>query len=268
MIRHQWDAVVRGVLDLVLPAACAVCGGANAHGRGTVCESCRAGVVQLAWPHCPRCGHPRLSPRLPLPAGATMGPCQWCPRLHAGIRAVRSAARMDSGSGAAFVHALKYEGWRAVAGPMAEAMGRLPWPADVIAERIALVPVPLGSTRQRERGYNQAELLAQALAPCWACPVWDDVLIRVRDTVSQVRLTPSDRSINVSRAFAVPEHRRAALRGRHLVLVDDVITTAATINAAAVALLDGGARIISCVTFGRAPDPGDRIVSDSDFFRM
>jgi predicted amidophosphoribosyltransferase len=97
--------------------------------------------------------------------------------------------------------------------------------------------------------------------------VWADVLERTRVTRSQVRLTPWERAGNVSRAFAVPESRRTQLRGRHLVLVDDVVTTAATLNAAAQALLDGGARIISCVTFGRAPDPGDRAAPDSDFIR-
>ncbi|MEN9508540.1 MAG: hypothetical protein RLZZ621_1103 [Gemmatimonadota bacterium] len=175
---------------------------------------------------------------------------------------------MDAGQGAAFVHGLKYEGWRRLAEPMGEAMSRLVWPADVEQERRAVVPIPLGTERQRERGFNQAEYLARRMARHWSCELWDDVLSRVRETASQVRLTPSDRSINVSRAFAVPIARRASLRGQHIVLVDDVVTTAATLNAAAEALLDGGARIISCVTFGRAPDPGDRTVSDSDFIRM
>lgn len=263
-----YDALVRGALDLLFPAACAVCGAAHTRGHGIVCVGCRAGIVPLGWPQCARCGHPRLSPRLPLPAGATAGPCPWCARLHPGIRAVRSACRMDSGQGAALVHALKYEGWRGVAVTMAQAMRTLAWPADVEGERTVLVPVPLGASRQRARGFNQASLLAHVLAPHWSCVVWDDVLVRSRETESQVRLTPSDRSSNVSRAFVVPEHRRAALRGQHLVLVDDVVTTAATLNAAAAALLDGGARIISCVTFGRAPDPGDRTVPDSDFIRM
>ena len=65
----------------------------------------------------------------------------------------------------------------------------------------------------------------------------------------------------------MPESRRATLRGQHLILVDDVVTPAATLNAAARALLDGGARIISCVTFGRAPDTGDRAVPDDDSLR-
>ncbi len=174
---------------------------------------------------------------------------------------------MDTGTGADLVHALKYRGWWRTAEPMARSMARLHWPSDVVAERAALVPVPLSAARHRERGYNQAESLARALSPHWHVPVWTDALVRSRSTQTQVRLTPSERASNVSHAFAVPLHRRAELRGRHLVLVDDVVTTAATLNAAVQALVEGGARIISCVTFGRAPDPGDRAAPDSDFFR-
>jgi ComF family protein len=174
---------------------------------------------------------------------------------------------MDVGSGGELVHALKYEGWRAVADPMAARMARLSWPRDVLEERAALVPIPLSAARRRERGYNQAALLAAALAPHWRLPVWESALERARHTESQVRLTPSQRAGNVSGAFVVPKVRRAQLRGQHLVLVDDVVTTSATLNAAVDALLEGGARIVSCVTFGRAPDPGDRTAPDYDFIR-
>jgi ComF family protein len=171
---------------------------------------------------------------------------------------------MDEGTGAALVHALKYGSWPAVAVPMARRMARLAWPQDVLQERTALVPLPLARTRERERGYNQAERLAAALSPHWALPMWHDVLERVRETRSQVRLTPSERATNVSGAFAVRRTSAARLRGAHVMLVDDVITTAASLNAAAAALMDSGARIISYVTFGRAPEPGDRTGSDLD----
>jgi ComF family protein len=174
---------------------------------------------------------------------------------------------MDVGTGAELVHALKYQGWTAVATAMARRMAALPWPDDVREERVALVPIPLSSERRRERGYNQADVLAGALAPAWGIPVRGDVLTRPRHTKSQVRLTPSERAGNVSGAFAVPADRRALIRGSHVVLIDDVVTTASTLNAAADALLDGGARIISCATFGRAPDPGDRAAPDYDFIR-
>lgn len=272
--------MLTGLLQLLLPAACAICRAPHEPSLdGIVCGSCLARIVPLALPLCARCGHPRYSLAVPLAQEALPGmlpsgmlpsrptvakreaPCAWCPHLHPTIRAVRSVTRMDDGSGPALVHALKYQGWRGVAVAMGRRMARLSWPEDVLSERAALVPIPLSRTRLRERGYNQAQCLADAIAPLWHCPVWSDVLVRMRDTQSQVRLTPSERAVNVSRAFAVPQARQAQLRGAHLVLVDDVVTTAATLNAAAEALVAGGARIVSAVTFGRAPDPGDRTAS-------
>jgi ComF family protein len=172
---------------------------------------------------------------------------------------------MDAGSGAAVVHALKYGGWSGAAVAMGRRMARVDFPRDVREERTALVPVPLSPTRERERGYNQAERLATVLGPLWDLPVWRTTVRRTRHTQSQVRLTPSERTVNVSHAFTARAGTRESLRGAHIVLVDDVITTAATLNATASALVADGARIISYLTFGRAPDPGDRAVSDIDF---
>ena len=273
-VRAPWRALANGALDLLLPAACVLCRRAhrpNEH-DGIVCGPCWAQVVSFPLPQCDRCGHPRLSLAMsPVPGAdmrsAELPPCRWCPRLSPAVRAVRSVTRMDRGCGAELVHALKYQGWPRVAEAMGRRMARLDWPHDVREERAAVVPIPLGPGRLRERGYNQAALLAHAVSPWWNVPVLEDAIVRVRETRSQVRLTPSDRSGNVSQAFVVPKERRAALRGQHVVLVDDVITTAATVNAAVDALLDGGARIISCVTFGRAPDPGDRTAQNSDFTR-
>jgi ComF family protein len=138
-------------------------------------------------------------------------------------------------------------------------MSRLDWPDDVQRERTAVVPVPLSSVRQRERGYNQSERIARALSGLWRIPLWDDVLVRARNTTTQTRLTPGERQRNVSGAFRAAANVRARLRGAHVVVVDDVVTTAATLNACAAALYAGGARIISYVTFGRAPAIGDRI---------
>jgi predicted amidophosphoribosyltransferase len=163
-----------------------------------------------------------------------------------------------AGAGRDVVHALKYRGWERAAAGMAARMARLPWPGDVVAERAALVPVPLGAVRRRARGFNQSERLARALAPHWDVPVWDDVLERGRETSSQTRLTPEQRLSNVSGAFRASPGAGARLAGAHVVLVDDVVTTAATMNACASALFAAGARILSYVTFGRAPTPADR----------
>jgi len=161
-------------------------------------------------------------------------------------------------TGSAIVHALKYHEWTAAAAGMSARMARLSWPADVVAERAALVPVPLASVRERERGFNQAERLAMALAGYWRLPVWPGAIVRSRRTRTQTRLTPEERSANVRHAFSVPDGARNRLRGRHLLLVDDVITTGATLNACAAALFDAGARTLSYVTFGRARASGDR----------
>ena len=165
---------------------------------------------------------------------------------------------MHTGTGAAIVHSLKYGGWRAVASEMAERMRRVGWPLDVLEERAAVIPVPLSPTRLRERGFNQSELLARAIGNRWNVPVWNEVLERSRVTRTQTRLTPEERLANVSGAFRVRDESRSLLRNAHVVLVDDVVTTAATLNACAAALYAGGARILSYVTFGRAPAAGDR----------
>jgi ComF family protein len=236
------------LLDLLLPQVCAACG-RPLHERdaGVICGICWSRVDPLPAPQCPRCGHPMRS----------RGVCGWCALLPPFVRAVRSVCSVHGGTGLGIVGALKYDGWTAAADAMAERMARLAWPVDVVEERAALVPVPLAVERARERGYNQSELLARGLAARWAIPVWAGCVDRVRVTKSQTRLTPGERRRNVRGAF------RAAsagfnLRGAHLMLVDDVVTTGATLNEVAAALHDAGARIVSYVTFGRAPALGDR----------
>ena len=157
------------------------------------------------------------------------------------------------------VHALKYDGWSTVAGEIADRMSRLSWPLDVREERTALIPIPLASARRRERGYNQSALIATALSERWRIPVWENLVVRTRETSSQTRLTPEQRLGNVAGSFQVGGHHRTALQGAHLMIVDDVVTTAATLNACAKVLYDAGARIISYVTFGRAHASGDRL---------
>jgi len=157
------------------------------------------------------------------------------------------------------VHALKYGGWASVAQEMADRMSRLSWPLDVVEERAGIVPIPLASARKRERGYNQSELLARGLSRRWGIPVWDSVVIRSRETSTQTRLTPEERQGNVAGSFQICRGKLDSLAGAHVVLVDDVITTAATLNECAKVLYDAGARIISCVTFGRAHASGDRL---------
>lgn len=234
--------------DLLLPRACAACARAlDAGDHGIVCGRCWARVRHLTHPQCERCGHPLAD-----------GACHWCALLPPFVRAARSVCWIPGRTAGAIVHALKYAGWRGVAGEMAARMARLGWPRDVLEERTALVPVPLARVRERERGYNQSALVARALAPRWGIPVWERCLERRRATRTQTRLAPEERRRNVRNAFVVPPEEAPRLRGAHPVLVDDVVTTGATLGECAAALYEAGARTISMVTFGRAPAIGDR----------
>ncbi|HYU54134.1 MAG TPA: phosphoribosyltransferase family protein, partial [Gemmatimonadaceae bacterium] len=157
------------------------------------------------------------------------------------------------------IHALKYEGWATVAEEIAGRMSRLSWPLDVVEERTAIIPIPLASARKRQRGYNQSALIAHGLARRWRIPVWEELVTRSRETSSQTKLTPEQRLDNVAGSFRIDSRGLEKLRGAHLVIVDDVVTTAATLNACATALYEAGARIISYLTFGRAHASGDRL---------
>ncbi len=241
-------------LEFLLPPVCASCDRlVSDRTEALVCGLCWARLPLLPAPRCERCGHP-----------SDQYDCRWCALRPPFVRAARSVCWAMPGTALAIVHALKYSGWTRVAEGMGTRMARLAFPDDVRRERTALVPVPLARTRMRERGYNQSGLLAAQIALRWKIPVWDDVVIRGRATETQTRLTPEQRRRNVSSAFTVAPSVGARLRGAHVLLVDDVVTTAATLNACATALFDGGARIISYVTFGRAPSVGDRIETTGD----
>jgi ComF family protein len=245
----RWRRVVSAAAQLVFPRACAACDEAmDDTDRGLVCGRCWARTPLLRAPRCSRCGHPK-------PA---RGACAGCAILPPFVRAARSLCWVPDDTSSRILSALKYDGWPAVADAMGERLARLEWPPDVIAERAALIPVPLATTKQRARGYNQASVLAHAVARRWGIPVWDDVILRTRATPSQTRLTPGERKANVHRAFSLGDGALGRILGRHLILVDDVLTTGATLNACATELFESGARTISYLTFGRARTSADR----------
>lgn len=244
---HRWRRVWRAVDQFVFPRACAACGEAMTdHDAGLVCGLCWARVARLPHPQCDRCGHP----------GRGSGPCRTCATLPPFVRAVRSYAWVPDPAASAIIGALKYEGWPGVAAAIGARLARLRFPADVIRERAAVVPVPLAAERERHRGFNQSRALADAVARVWDLPVCE-ALRRTRVTASQTRLTPTERLANVHGAFAPVPARVETLIGHHVLLVDDVFTTGATLNACAASLFAAGARTISYLTFGRARGLGD-----------
>jgi ComF family protein len=253
----RWRSAARalgaGLADLVLPRHCVACERPVERGRDdVVCGRCWASLPRLAHPQCDRCGHPQTVRDVPALAAADARHCRWCALLPPYVRAARSVCWVPEGSAGDIVHAFKYADWPAAAIGMARRMAALQWPEDVRSESVALVPVPLAPSRERARGFNQSTLLARALAPSWNVPVWDDVLRRTRATDAQARLTPAERLRNVAGAFEAVQQVRPRLRGAHVVLIDDVVTTAGTLNACAAALCAGGVRIVSYATFGRA----------------
>jgi ComF family protein len=160
---------------------------------------------------------------------------------------VRSAAWLDQAARPA-VHALKYGGLPRIADDLAAAMPMRPSTDGPSV----LIPIPLATKRLRQRGYNQSEVLARALARQWRIPVLVDLLVRTRETPTQTALTPDTRLANVAGAFSA---RTLGGRDTNYVLVDDVFTTGATLAEAARALEQAGATRVMGVTFARAAIP-------------
>ena len=244
VIRSALRAATDAVLSVVFAPACAACGELLEHPtRGPVCATCWHSILPLTPPLCNSCGDP-------LPTWRVISvPLARCPRCRRAQRDVDRARAIGSYDGAlrAIVHALKYEGRRSLARPLAELMKDRG--ADVLAGSDGLVPVPLHHSRRRTRGFNQALDLARHLG----LPVWQ-ALRRVRATPTQTGLPASQRHRNVRDAFALTQVGRG-LAGSTLVLVDDVSTTGATLEACARALKKAGVREVRALTAARVVTP-------------
>jgi ComF family protein len=255
MTASAWLAELRrGMLDLVFAPVCTACGEPIAAGAESrlVCAPCWARMRTIPAPRCSRCWLPRA-------AGASAeAACSGCAELPPALRAVRSAYLL-SGPARNLAHALKYRGWYAVAELMADRMAMLSLPEDVLEEADVVVPVPTSRSRLRERGYNQAEMLARALAERTGRRCEPERLSRVHAAGTQTALHPSERRANVAGAFtAVAADAGPTSIGDHVLLVDDVWTTGATAVACAQALLASGTRAVSVITFARALPELDR----------
>ena len=147
------------------------------------------------------------------------------------------------------MHAFKFGGQRALSGPLGDLLASLGADLPVPAVDL-LVPVPLHPRRQHERGFNQALLLARRLGRAWRVPVEARALTRVSPTLPQAELGAAARRDNVRHAFRL--RRPEAVRGRHVVVVDDILTTGATASACARCLMESGAATVGIVTVTRA----------------
>jgi len=223
---------------VVLAPACSACAAPlEQPTRGPICAGCWNSIAPLTPPLCDGCGDPLASWRT-----ASVGRC---PRCRRGRRAVDRSRAIGAYDGAlrGIIHAFKYGGRRSLARPLAELMRTRG--AEMLDGASAAVPVPLHFSRRRERGFNQADDLARHLGlPVVAA------LKRTRATAAQAELPAARRHGNVRGAFA-PTRRAAALAGAVVLLVDDVSTTGATLDACARALKAAGVREVRALTAAR-----------------
>jgi ComF family protein len=225
-------------LDLVFPPRCVSCDSFGAF----LCKGCVATVTNADPPRCPTCWMPGSDPAGESVPGIECGRCR---AIRPSFKAVRSVFVYQAAARDA-VHALKFRGVSAVASIMAGFMAQrlVEWSPPIDS----IVPVPLAGSRRRQRGYNQSELLAKVLSRLTAIPLARRALVRPRSASPQYRLNDRDeRRRNVTGAF-LPGKRGP--RGGVL-LVDDVITTGATLNACACVLIEAGAGPVFALTFAR-----------------
>lgn len=219
-------------LDLLFPP---ICGGCAKPGSRW-CEECQRNVPRLSNPICEVCG---------IPINET-GLCPDCQRARPHFRILRSWSAFDAPVRNA-LHRLKYRRdvglGDVLAAQLSEYVSALNWPVDLV------VPVPLGQKRLRERGYNQVGLIARPLSLAMRIAYSSGALERVRETRSQVGLTKMERRENVSGAFRASPTR---VKGRVILLMDDVATTGSTLSSCAEAFYTAGARDVFALTVSRA----------------
>lgn len=230
LLRYAWDSLI----EFLFPARCLGCGQEGAF----LCASCLAGLPRHLPPYCVKCGQ-----GLP-PTDSGPGLCLRCRQVPLDIDGIRSPY-LFVGTVREAVHAFKYRQLRALAPTLAlllhQYLAAQPLPADTV------MSVPLHRRRLRERGYNQAALLARELGKLLGLPVVN-ALRRTRDAPPQARAaTAEDRRRNVAQAFATSR----PLEGRAILLVDDVCTTGATLEACARALKRAGAASVWGLTLAR-----------------
>jgi ComF family protein len=227
-------------LDALYPPTCLACRAATG-AHGALCPRCWSAMRFIERPFCERLGTPFEQD---LGDGLLSPQAMADPPVFARARAV---ARFEDGPARSLAHRLKYSDRSELARPIARWMARAG--ADILADADLIAPVPLHPLRLWRRRFNQAAMLAREISRETGKPCDVGALLRVKATPSQVGLSRAQRAENVQGAFRIAD--RAEVRGRKMVLVDDVLTSGATLNAAARALLRAGASRVDVLVFAR-----------------
>jgi ComF family protein len=236
--------LARGLSDVVFPPVCVHCRGLVESG-GEFTQVCARCVKQLDWvaaPHCSTCGHPFFGEV----EGERM--CPHCAELVPVFREGRTAV-LFKGPARALVIALKYQHGLHVLADMERIFQHSPSLLDFVRDAV-LVPVPLHPRKERERGYNQSQLLAERLAAvAGGATRVETPLRRVLDTATQTAFDRRTRQGNLKNAFALKEGVNID-SGQHYILIDDVFTTGSTLNSCSVVLRRAGCLNLDVATFG------------------
>lgn len=230
------------LLDIVFPPVCLVCRKAVA-GHGALCPTCWRDIGFIERPFCERLGTPFDRD---FGAGMISLEASADPPVFERARAV---ARYDSDKARTLAHRLKYYDRLELAEPLGRWMARAG--ADLLADADVIVPVPLHRLRLLSRRFNQSAALAKVISRESAVPLETMALERVKSTAPQVGLSRNQRAVNMQGAFRIREEKRIAVEGRNIVLVDDVLTSGATVNAAARVLLRARAERVDVLVFAR-----------------
>ncbi|MBI3329036.1 MAG: ComF family protein [Nitrospinae bacterium] len=241
------QGVTLHLADAVLPRHCSVCGvvlGPDA--RPTFCDTCWSAIRLITPPYCPCCGRPFRSP-----VALAYSPehrCGACRRKPPAFDHARAIGRYEGPLRAA-IHLLKYRGKLHVKGPLLQLALEHFHEHFQGAAFDAVIPIPLHRRRLMQREFNQAAVLASGLAAQLSIVVLERVLVRVRWTQPQVELSGDERRRNVKDAFAMTD--ASQIEGKRVLVVDDVLTTGATVSEAAKTLKAAGATRVDVFALAR-----------------
>ncbi len=250
--------IASAFFDLLYPQICAGCGKELAQSDTPICPDCFHRLRPFTPPLCPRCGAPLHQPLAP-----GIKQCRYCPDTPHFFDRLHSVYSYKDQIVKNLIHSLKFDYQTRLAIPLSKMLldGFLYHYAREPLD--AIVPVPLHKSRYREREFNQAALLSQGIAEKTNLPIREDIVFRIRRTPPQTALQPQQRIKNLEGAF-VPESVNAA-RGLRVLIIDDVMTTGATINAVSSALRQAGAQTIYGLTLALTidrPASGSHAVSE------